>query len=900
MGRMLGSPLGNSLLLLGKIISPTAAKALGDGFCASYSYECLVESSCVDNGNGTFRCSCPVGTSGTGFKKELGGGGCTGTCKSTSECPSYSICDLSTTPGVCRCNNPGFSGDAVQGCTDINECNLQGTTYKACSVNAMCMNSPGSYSCVCQSHYRGDGYSCQWICSSAADCALGKATCVRPGDYCKCLSGFSGDGITCDDIDECATGTSRCPANTVCVNTIGNYTCKCRPGYALNPDTNTCVALARHCDERYTWDNKMKSGYFTVDFDFDGPMEPKQVYCDVRAGYAITEIQFGKGESFPRDVPRTAGEDRPVDYGMKIEELRQLVDNSPYCSQIVSLTCTSKYGSGSGTFSWRDGKGNSQTAWGGSSTAGKCACGEMNSCIKGNCNCGNGVDAVDKGIIYNKNLLPIQAISFPSSGGAAGYYEIGRLRCAKQPVDIPRNCHDVKFVIKEKFNLAYPICPDGVRIFMVQCDVETYKHTGVSKALLTNPVIGTTTTNGEDIKYLVDRESIAALINGSVYCSQRLEYKCRYYLYGNACLRFHREAVAVASLAPVLQIPQFCAGIEPNCEKYRQGGLTNIDYGLMIDPDGPGGNCTSFPAQCKIDDVQGMTIIRHDNPNGIRASAPFKVVLKYLRASPDQLALLKKRSTYCKQTISLTYSGSISPANIQLKYSDGNSGSVESVLPCVQTRTCAYTTGQGTDSLVLSSLDKVPVTEVSASSSAFSGTASVTMKIGPLECAEIFPDCATYLNFVKTQGVEGEVNIMKDLLTVDPDAEGEGAPFTVSCIYSDSYIDRPVTYSNRITQRPKQGPITQCFTISYQDQGGRNISEGQLAAFVKGNRRCQQSLQIGAQGAPVVNYATIRRCGSNVTEPTLVSALSSSYCECGIHGLCDSGPTAQCNGDAAP
>lgn len=61
-----------------------------------------------------------------------------------------------------------------------------------------------------------------------------------------------------------------------------------------------------------------------------------QVYCDVRAGYAITEIQFGKGESFPRDVPRTAGEDRPVDYGMKIEELRQLVDNSPYCSQIVS------------------------------------------------------------------------------------------------------------------------------------------------------------------------------------------------------------------------------------------------------------------------------------------------------------------------------------------------------------------------------------------------------------------------------------------------------------------------------------------------------------------------------------------------------------------------------------
>ena len=34
------------------------------------------------------------------------------------------------------------------------------------------------------------------------------------------------------DLDECASGRHSCDVGTsICVNTLGSYTCQCRPGY---------------------------------------------------------------------------------------------------------------------------------------------------------------------------------------------------------------------------------------------------------------------------------------------------------------------------------------------------------------------------------------------------------------------------------------------------------------------------------------------------------------------------------------------------------------------------------------------------------------------------------------------------------------------------------------------
>ena len=50
------------------------------------------------------------------------------------------------------------------------------------------------------------------------------------------------------DIDECTLGTSRC--SQTCVNTIGNYTCRCSTGFTLGGDGRTCngeTSIAIQC-----------------------------------------------------------------------------------------------------------------------------------------------------------------------------------------------------------------------------------------------------------------------------------------------------------------------------------------------------------------------------------------------------------------------------------------------------------------------------------------------------------------------------------------------------------------------------------------------------------------------------------------------------------------------------
>ncbi|NOJ79561.1 DUF4215 domain-containing protein [Myxococcus xanthus] len=87
---------------------------------------------------------------------------------------------------TCRVE-PGYTCNGMQPsvCTDVNEC-TNGTAQ--CSVNAICTNTPGSYTCTC-----------------------------RPG--------YWGNGWTCSDIDECSNGTAACNPSQVCVNTPGGYEC---------------------------------------------------------------------------------------------------------------------------------------------------------------------------------------------------------------------------------------------------------------------------------------------------------------------------------------------------------------------------------------------------------------------------------------------------------------------------------------------------------------------------------------------------------------------------------------------------------------------------------------------------------------------------------------------------
>jgi len=92
---------------------------------------------------------------------------------------------------------------------DINECAL-GTHN--CDSNAICTNTPGSYTCACKIGYSGDGFTCYGI----------NFSCFMPN---------KSDLYKFIDINECAPGVHNCDVNAICTNTIGSYTCTCATGY---------------------------------------------------------------------------------------------------------------------------------------------------------------------------------------------------------------------------------------------------------------------------------------------------------------------------------------------------------------------------------------------------------------------------------------------------------------------------------------------------------------------------------------------------------------------------------------------------------------------------------------------------------------------------------------------
>ncbi|KAK5896718.1 hypothetical protein CesoFtcFv8_009848 [Champsocephalus esox] len=78
-----------------------------------------------------------------------------------------------------------------------------------------------------------DQHECYSLrCDVNAECLLsaGSPTCL-------CLEGFTGDGQVCADIDECKQEMHKCDKNAECQNAMGNYLCKCQAGYYGNGKT---------------------------------------------------------------------------------------------------------------------------------------------------------------------------------------------------------------------------------------------------------------------------------------------------------------------------------------------------------------------------------------------------------------------------------------------------------------------------------------------------------------------------------------------------------------------------------------------------------------------------------------------------------------------------------------
>ncbi|XP_033760723.1 uncharacterized protein LOC117342636 [Pecten maximus] len=118
----------------------------------------------------------------------------------------------------------------------VNECN-----NIPCRNNGDCINSLGSYICVCTNGWTGPDCSIDIMECATDPCFNGGVCLERSGSFhCICPAGWEGNLCT-DDVNEC--DSVPCNHNGGCVNSPGSYSCVCTSGWTgqnCSTDVNEC------------------------------------------------------------------------------------------------------------------------------------------------------------------------------------------------------------------------------------------------------------------------------------------------------------------------------------------------------------------------------------------------------------------------------------------------------------------------------------------------------------------------------------------------------------------------------------------------------------------------------------------------------------------------------------
>uniref|UniRef100_A0A915JIE6 EGF-like domain-containing protein n=1 Tax=Romanomermis culicivorax TaxID=13658 RepID=A0A915JIE6_ROMCU len=258
---------------------------------------CSPNAQCVYAASGNYVCQCKTGYKGDGYRCEIDSASVARhQCRSQEDCHVSGHCV--NRDGLedyfCECL-PGFKGDGVNVCEPSDQCN-PGVPTSTCGQNAHCSyddlehayickcdqgyygdgrscqagvrppvamppvvaktcrddpsmchryaacsidQSGQSYSCRCNTGYRGDGVqNCEQereraVCSSVNICDK-NARCEtnNMGEYeCRCNPGYEGDGLYCRRVEDCLQNLNMCDRHAECVPDVSKYVCRCKPGY---------------------------------------------------------------------------------------------------------------------------------------------------------------------------------------------------------------------------------------------------------------------------------------------------------------------------------------------------------------------------------------------------------------------------------------------------------------------------------------------------------------------------------------------------------------------------------------------------------------------------------------------------------------------------------------------
>ncbi|CAM9632557.1 unnamed protein product [Lampetra planeri] len=252
------------------------------------------------------------------------------------------------------------------------------------------------------------------------------------------LGNFTGAQLnTCGILDRCLP--NHCEHGGQCSQEWDSFFCDC-DGTGYLGDTCHNPVFERSCEAYKHLGGT--SGFYHIDLDGSGPLDPLLVNCNVTEERVWTVLSHDGTDE--RRVPETstalASFVARFVYNASSEQLSALVEQAEQCRQEVAYYCRRSrlLNSPDGPpFTWWVSRTNErQHYWGGSSPGvQKCACGVERNCTEEHvhCNCDADRDEWmhDSGWLTNKEHLPVTqlVIGDANRSRSAASYLVGPLRC---------------------------------------------------------------------------------------------------------------------------------------------------------------------------------------------------------------------------------------------------------------------------------------------------------------------------------------------------------------------------------------------------------------------------------------------------------------------------------------
>ena len=278
-----------------RMLTTSNSSCVNENECLTGAHNCDPQATCTDTA-GSFTCECSQQFPCEQDPCDGTVGQCVATCGDGVR-GGNETCDDGNNDAGDGCENcvqmSGWNCSSTskpEVCTNIDECTLpiDDPRRHDCHTNASCTDTQGSFSCVCDANFFGDGTACtrcaphsfsdanastelecicgtgfyrgvtnatvnasaasydySFACLDSDECLDGTHSCGF-GSYCNntfgsfqcvCLPNFKAPDNTttgdfqCEDRDECEDGTNNCDDNAWCNNTVGSFTCACNIGY---------------------------------------------------------------------------------------------------------------------------------------------------------------------------------------------------------------------------------------------------------------------------------------------------------------------------------------------------------------------------------------------------------------------------------------------------------------------------------------------------------------------------------------------------------------------------------------------------------------------------------------------------------------------------------------------